>query len=203
MKTWFTADWHLGEDRFQIMQRPGFKDAQDMIDHFVEQHNNLVNEDDLVYVVGDAVNQKTPEYLEQVDRFNGNKVLVRGNHDRVFTDEKLSDYFGTIVDEGDGASLSLDDLDLWITHYPSLAQNDRWNIVGHIHSAWKFQLNSINVGVDANHYRPTSMDDILFYINAITNFYDQDVWAAYGEANSIYKNSRGAKGTYWENNQCK
>jgi len=32
MKRWITADWHLGEDRFAIMQRP-FKEQREMIEH--------------------------------------------------------------------------------------------------------------------------------------------------------------------------
>ena len=28
-ENWITADWHLGEDRFKLMQRFGFTDAQD------------------------------------------------------------------------------------------------------------------------------------------------------------------------------
>jgi len=60
METWITADWHLGEDRFKIMNRP-FSTAQEMVDTLVENHNKLVDPDDLVYMVGDVVYQKTPK----------------------------------------------------------------------------------------------------------------------------------------------
>jgi hypothetical protein len=34
--------------------------------------------------------------------FNGKKTLVRGNHDRVFSDDDLKPYFHTIIPDGGG-----------------------------------------------------------------------------------------------------
>lgn len=196
-KRFITADWHLGENRFQIMQRHGFTDAQDMVDHLVKVHNEIVSSNDEVLIVGDIVNQKTPQYLEQVSRFNGYKVLFRGNHDRVFTDEQLEPYFERIVPEGEGEYFKVGELNCFVTHYPTQAKKDTFNLVGHIHSAWKFQLNMVNVGVDANHYKPHNLDeDIPFYFDAISKFYDRDVWCAYLDVNKEYCESRGSKGRY-------
>lgn len=196
MKTFITSDWHLGEDRFQIMQRSGFKDAQHMVDEFVRLHNELVEPDDEVWVVGDVVNQSTPEFLEQVSRFNGDKTLFRGNHDRVFTDEQLSEYFVEIIPEGDGRVVSVDGLDCFVTHYPTSGVNDAFNLVGHIHSAWKVQKNMLNIGVDVNHYRPFNLfDDIPFLYNAICNFYDNDVWVSGHHINQF--DDRGKSGCYF------
>lgn len=196
MRRWITADWHLGEDRFGIMQRAGFTDAQHMVDEFVRLHNELVAPEDLVYVVGDAVNLKTPEFLSQVAKFNGKKILFRGNHDRPFTDEQLKEVFTEIVPEGDGMEISIDALQCWLTHYPTQSRPDRFNLVGHIHSTWKVQLNMLNVGVDCNHYRPHNVDkDVPFFYRAICQFYDQDVWVADHAANTPYK-ARGKSGRY-------
>jgi calcineurin-like phosphoesterase family protein len=197
MKRWVTADWHLGEDRWKIMQRPGFKDAQDMVDQLVAAHNALVSEGDLVLVVGDAVNLNTPEFLEQVSRFNGNKVLFRGNHDRDFSDEDLAPYFENVIPEGEGRVYETPEHRFWVTHYPTQARHDMFNLVGHIHGAWKFQLNAINVGVDANHWQPHDLDeDIPFFVRAISSFYDEDVWTAYHESNLRHLNVRGKAGRY-------
>ena len=134
MKRWITADWHLGEDRFAIMQRP-FKQAHEMIDCLIKNHNELVAPEDLVYVVGDAVYQKSPQDIKFIDHFNG---------------------------------------------------------------AWKYQLNMFNVGVDANHFIPHNLDEVVpFAFKACTEFYDDDVWAAYNEANSQFVGKRGKKGSYF------
>lgn len=198
MNTWLVADWHLGEDRFEIMQRP-FTDAQEHIDVMVKNHNDLVEPDDRVYVNGDVLYQKADPavYLQQIARFNGRKILLRGNHDRPFSDEMFAPYFEKIHAEGEGVDVELDGVPCHLVHYPSLAIKERFNIVGHIHSAWKFQLNSLNVGVDANHFRPVNANKIGFFLKAISEFYDLDVWTAYLGANQSHWETRGKKSNYF------
>lgn len=207
MKRFITADWHLGEERFKIMQRPGFEIPLDMINELVRIHNEIVTPDDLVYVVGDAVCSQKPRFIPSIGRFNGKKILIRGNHDRSYTDEELKPYFEQIIPEGDGVMVEVKHrktmMKCWITHYPSRAKLDcDINLVGHVHSAWKFQLHMINVGIDANHYRPHNLDeDIPFYLDVITDHYDEDVWAAYMQVNQTFKNRRGKSGNYFQGNK--
>jgi calcineurin-like phosphoesterase family protein len=198
MSKFLVADLHLGEDRWDLMGRP-FTDVQEHVDVMVRNHNSIVSPDDVVYVVGDALYQKAdPEvFLPQIARFNGRKILCRGNHDRPFTDAQFSPYFDEIHAEGEGIAVNLGGLECWIQHYPSLASADVFNIVGHVHGAWKFQLNSLNVGVDANHFYPTPEAKIPFFLKAITEFYDNDVWAAYAYANQAYIANRGKKSNYF------
>lgn len=195
-KTWLTADWHLGENRFELMSRP-FKSVDEHINHLVEKHNSVVDIDDEVIVVGDAVYGKAPECVEHISRFNGKKTLIRGNHDRTISDEKYSKYFDIIIGEGDGISVSYQGIPCWLTHYPSLGKPDAFNLVGHVHAAWKYQLNMFNVGVDVNHFYPVSADKISFHFDAITQFYDGDVWIAYSDINSTYYGVRGKKTYYF------
>ncbi len=195
-KTWLTADWHLGEDRFEIMQRP-FDTAEAHFERIMWEHNWRVGGTDLVYVVGDACYQKAPQFLEKVNRLNGRKILLRGNHDRVFTDEQLAPYFEKIIPEGESLQLEVQGIPCSLNHYPSLADPDRFNLVGHIHGAWKFQLNALNVGVDVHHFRPVNLDQIPFYLKAISEYYDDDVWSAYLPANAKYVGQRGKKGNYF------
>jgi calcineurin-like phosphoesterase family protein len=196
-KTFLTADWHLGEDRFKIMARP-FTTAQEMIDFLVARHNAIVSPEDTVLVVGDVCYQKAPQFLPEVARFNGRKILFRGNHDRVFTDEQLAPYFAEIVPEGDGREYDINGLKCWVTHYPTTGRPDLFNLVGHIHAAWKFQVNMLNVGVDVNHFRPYAMSDVPGAFEAICKFYDKDVWVAYEDVNARHKDARGAKTAYFK-----
>lgn len=201
MKRWITADWHLGEDRFAIMQRP-FKTQEEMVETLIQRHNALVAPDDLVYMVGDVCYQKTPEFLPVVERFNGQKILFRGNHDRGITDDQFRKFFKQIVPEGGAMELEVPDgtgtIKCHVTHYPSRSVPDKFNLVGHIHGAWKYQLNMLNVGVDANHFTPHNLDEAIpFFLKAITEFYDDDVWVAYHAANHPYIGKRGKKGVYF------
>lgn len=212
MGTWITADWHLGEDRFKIMQRP-FTSPEEMVSTLIKKHNDVVMPDDIVIVNGDVCYQKTPEWLPRVAEFNGIKTLIRGNHDRVFSDADLAPYFQTIIPEGDGLQVTSietgtaiygnpegdmpgSEIPLWVTHYPGRAKETHFNLVGHIHGAWKYQMNSLNVGVDVHSYTPMNLKEVPFFFQAITKFYDDDVWAAYNIANEKYRTTRGVRGSY-------
>lgn len=196
MQTWLYADSHLGESRFELMGRP-FTSQLNMCNVLKNNYNKVVAEDDLVLWVGDVVYQKTPEFLLNVQTFNGRKILFRGNHDAVFTDEQLEPYFEEIIPEGEGRQYKFCDIDCWVTHYPTRGRQDMFNLVGHIHSAWKYQLNMLNVGVDVHHFQPVNTNSIGFHHKAITEFYDDDVWVAYNEINSSYVGVRGKKGSYY------
>jgi calcineurin-like phosphoesterase family protein len=196
MNTWITADWHLGETRMELMGRPFVSDI-DMITYLKSVHNSRVKPDDTVIVNGDVCYQKTPEALPLVAQFNGRKILVRGNHDRVFTDEQLQPYFYKIYGDGKGFYRTIEGIPCYITHYPTEGTPNAFNLVGHIHSAWKYQLNMFNVGVDVNHFRPVNINRIPFHLKAISEFYDQDVWVAYDDINTPFIGKRGKRGTYF------
>lgn len=196
MAVFLTADWHLGEDRFELMGRP-FQTVDQMVNTLIANHNTVVAKDDIVYMVGDVCYQKTPEFLDRVALFNGKKTLIRGNHDRGITDEQFKKYFKVIVPEGMGLDLEIDGIKCYVTHYPTHGKQDRFNLVGHIHAAWKYQLNSLNIGVDVHNFRPVNLNTIPFHYKAVCEFYDDDVWVGYDPINFIYKNKRGKKGSYF------
>lgn len=194
-KLWVSSDYHLGESRFELMGRP-FKTVKEHINCIVDNHNAVVGVDDDVIVNGDVCYQNSPEYLPCVKWMNGRKILIRGNHDRVFTDEQLKPYFQKIVAEGDGIEIDIEGIPCFITHYPTCGRVDRFNLVGHIHAAFKYQLNMLNVGVDVNHFRPVALDRIPFHYKAICEFYDEDVWVGNNPINSEYIGKRGKVGRY-------
>ena len=199
-KKWITADFHLGDDRMEILGRP-FGSADEMVEKLVKLHNSVVKPDDYVIVAGDICYKKTPEFLEVISNFNGIKTLVRGNHDVVFSDKELKKYFEVVVPDGGGIKVSVkdgeDDIECYVTHYPTTGMEDRFNLVGHVHAAWKYQLNSFNIGIDANHFLPVDFDTIPFHLKAITEFYDDDVWVAYNKINEKFRGVRGKHGTYF------
>jgi calcineurin-like phosphoesterase family protein len=195
MNTWLVSDWHCGEDRFEIMGRP-FKTQDEMVDTLIKNHNELVAKDDCVIVVGDVCYQKYPEFLNRVSLFNGRKKLIRGNHDRVITDEQFLEYFEEVIPEGEGIELEIEGIKCYANHYPTRGRVDRFNLTGHVHGAWRYQLNTLNVCVDVHNYRPVNLNKIPFHLKAISEYYDEDVWVAYREMNSEYRGKRGKKGSY-------
>lgn len=203
MAIFAVSDWHLGETRLDLLCRP-FVDAEEQTMKLVINHNSVVDKDDYVYVLGDIIRNKDyKSYLPFVKRFNGHKILVRGNHDRAMSDEILSEYFDLIIPEGEGVELRIDPegqepVFCLMNHYPTLARPDRFNLVGHIHGAWKVQLNMLNVSVDVHHFYPVNLDRVPWYVTAISEFYDEDVWVADLPANADWKATRGKKTRYFE-----
>lgn len=201
MATFLTADWHLGEDRLQLLGRP-FTTTEEMNETMIRLHNELVAPDDEVFMLGDVIATQEHnggrEYLPLVERFNGRKTLFRGNQEFRFSDAELLEYFERVIPEGDGLELDYDGLELYLTHYPSRGRADRFNLVGHIHSSWKVQLNMLNVGVDVHHFRPVPLERVRFFYDAVSSFYDEDVWVGYHDLNARYRGLRGKPRTYFE-----
>jgi calcineurin-like phosphoesterase family protein len=64
--------------------------AEEMDEHLVKVYNERVKPTDKIYFLGDAViNRKA---LKTLGRLNGDKVLIRGNHD-IFRDDEYREYF--------------------------------------------------------------------------------------------------------------
>lgn len=196
MAKFITSDLHLGEERMAILGRP-FRDAHECIDAMIRNHNAIVSPDDEVIVAGDVCYQNALNWLPRIAEFNGHKTLVRGNHDRGFTDADLAPYFETVVSDGGGLVVDHGGQRYNITHYPTQGVQNLFNLVGHVHGAWKVQKNMLNVGVDVHHFRPVNMDDIPFWTKAINEFYDEDVWVSYWPVNMVWRDKRGKKGTYF------
>lgn len=102
-----------------MLGRP-FKTRDDMVWSLIENHNELVDENDLTYFLGDICWGKAPDYLKYVGKMSGRKILLRGNHDRVFTDEELLEYFDKVYPEGVGVEIESFGNKYLLNHYPTL-----------------------------------------------------------------------------------
>ena len=69
-----------------------------------------------------------------------------------------------------------DNLIINFCHKPTDANPEYFNIFGHVHGLSKVKKFGLNVGMDTNFFRLYSLDDVLFFKNAIENFYDDDVF---------------------------
>ncbi len=100
-----------------------------MNEYMVYQHNRTVGPKDKVYFLGDVTMSRNTIGLQILSRMNGEKVLIKGNHDLASASAYLA-YFKDIR-----GSHQLDGM--LLTHIPihpeSLA---RWkvNVHGHLHA---------------------------------------------------------------------
>lgn len=106
-----------------------FEDVNHMNEYMVMQHNRVVQPCDKVYFLGDVTMGKNAKALEIIGRMNGEKILIKGNHDlapaRVYL-EHFKDIRGTYQLDG-----------MLLSHIPVHSQSlSRWkcNIHGHLHA---------------------------------------------------------------------
>lgn len=97
METWIISDHHFGHtNSWQLFKKADgsplrpFSSTEEMNETMIENHNRVVGPHDKVIFLGDLVINK--KYLHLVDRLNGKKKLILGNHD-IFPSAEYSKYF--------------------------------------------------------------------------------------------------------------
>lgn len=185
MAIWFTSDHHFGHANIiKYCDRP-FNDTHEMNMALEAAWNRVVGEDDLVYYLGDfAMNVRLVPFL--VQRLNGSKILVPGNHDKCWQKKDASNrWVKHYVDAGfqsveqsmrleiAGQSVSLNhlpyrnDADPQQRYFQQRPIDDGgWLIHGHVHNRWKVSGRQINVSVEMWDFEPVSLDCITRIIGA-------------------------------------
>ena len=90
MNMWITSDTHFGHNKEFIYKARGFNSLYDMEEYIIQDWNSKVQDDDIVYHLGDfALGMDEHRLNNIISRLKGTIYLVRGNHD---TDNKLKFY---------------------------------------------------------------------------------------------------------------
>lgn len=126
-KVYLIGDLHLGHDKIlHFSPMRGGTTTEEHDKWIIDQWNSVVTKRDTVWVLGDVAFSAEALHLK-VGQLKGNKILVRGNHDRQDTKEYMryfSHIYGIVKKNG-----------FWITHAPVHPQELRGkrNIHGHVH----------------------------------------------------------------------
>lgn len=168
----FASDHHFHHQNILTFKRDDgtplrdFHDIDHMNEVIVQQHNIVVRPNDKVYFLGDVVMSKKAYTLEILRRMNGEKVLIKGNHDQCKPEAYL-EYFKDIrgSHQFDG---------LIMTHIPIHSESlARWglNVHGHLHyNVVKLPLSQLpdrryfNVSMERINYTPISLEEIKKHV---------------------------------------
>ena len=131
---WLASDHHFGHEKTcTVFKRADgsplrpFSSAEEMDEVMIKRHNERVKPNDKCYFLGDvAINRKS---LKTLARLNGDKVLIRGNHD-IFRDTEYREYFREIRAYHIMNGMILSHIPI---HHDSLARFGT-NIHGHLHA---------------------------------------------------------------------
>lgn len=183
--TWLVSDTHFGHEKTcsEFKREDGsplrpFSCAEEMDEFMVKEWNERVGPHDKVYHLGDvAIARKS---ISTMSRLNGDKVLIRGNHD-IF---ELSDYTKYFRDVR--AYHVIKHHGIVMSHVPIHLQSlERWkcNVHGHLHANEVTTFNAypgngtkpdsryLNVCVEHTGYAPILFDDVLKRINQRQDLY--------------------------------
>lgn len=123
----FIADLHFSH--YNMAVRRGFSSIEEHDEHIIEKWNSVVKKNDVTYILGDITLEKSAPY-HLINRLNGIKHVVLGNHDRRQDVNKLLEY----VDSVAGMVQYKNNI---LTHCPihpmELVHRFSTNIHGHIH----------------------------------------------------------------------
>ena len=161
-KVYFTSDLHFGDDRICIRFR-GMTSEQNG-EFIVHNWNKIITKKDTVYILGDFSTENPKVIKEYLNKLNGVKVLIGGNHD----DKKCCKEF---ADLGITVMGCLEYKGFICTHIPihPLEVNFfKGNIHGHLHTFGKTKLEDnryYNVASEFHNFSPVLFSDIEEYFN--------------------------------------
>lgn len=174
MAVFFTADTHFNHDNvIQYSSRP-FSSIEEMTERLIANWNDRVLPGDTVFHLGDFALSWGSKHNGVVsgilDRLNGQKWLIRGNHDRKDVEGcwqwvKVLDYHEIKLDRGGEHKQRI-----VLCHYAMRVWNQMhrgaWMLHGHSHGNLSDIGGKImDVGVDCCGYRPVSADEVADFMN--------------------------------------
>lgn len=174
MKTFITSDLHFGHKnimKFCPQTRERFRDdVAYMNNAMVEEWNNKVSTDDLVYILGDVAFMSGSDAGRIMNRLNGTKILIEGNHDRkTLLDATFRNSFAEVHKYLD---IAYDGHKIVMFHYP-IAEWDQMHrgalhFHGHLHGGTSGleQYRAFDVGMDSTGEICVTME---YAINRIKN----------------------------------
>lgn len=163
METYFTSDTHLWHKNILSFENRPFNSTEEMTEKMIENWNKQVNNNDIVYHLGDLSLGNYSKTEDALKRLKGKIILIKGNHDHDKHYKKINQQ-GLLHEYHEiGISLKYQKHQMWLTHYPFEigVRPRKWSIHGHIHGEESSYRNQINVGVDSPHFKHKPFGELI------------------------------------------
>lgn len=180
----FTSDSHYGHSNIIWMCKRPYTNVEEMNRKLIENWNNVVKPDDLVFHLGDFAFGGQPLWRSIREQLNGNIILIKGNHDDRNLKNGCKVLFNGVYDQ---VKFYIENRCIYLNHYPFLCYGGSYRseedavfqLFGHVHSGpnstgldndrlkmlFPYQY---DVGVDNNNYTPVSWKQIKEIIHEQT-----------------------------------
>lgn len=139
-KIFYISDLHFSHKNILKYDcRPWFN-TEEMNKELINNWNSVVTKDDIVYILGDMFWCGLEESLAILDQLNGEKVLVKGNHDKC-NDNRFRARFMQIVDY---IEIKDNNRDVVLCHYPIPCFKNHfygwYHLYGHVHTSFEANM---------------------------------------------------------------
>lgn len=157
--SWFISDYHFYHKNVLTYENRPFSDIKEHNQYIIDVNNSLVKENDNLYILGDV--SFIESGVKLLEKLNGNKVLILGNHDKPkFTNLYLK-YCSKVVSTLNYRNYLLSHIPI----HPDSLGRYKGNIHGHLHSKILNDFRYLNVSVEQYNYHPISFEQIKNELN--------------------------------------
>lgn len=156
--TYFIADTHFGDDNIRRYENRPYKTAAETDKALIENWNSAVSCEDMVYVLGDFGGDGSEK--EILSKLNGEKYLIKGNHDVRSNEYYRNAGFKEVYD------LPVLFRGFWILSHDAVYVNRNMpyaNLFGHVHNnpiVRDYSSQHFCVSVERIHYTPILFEEI-------------------------------------------
>ena len=164
---YYISDCHFFHQNVLHLANRPYSTVEEMNEDIILRWNARITNDDDVYILGDMFFRfdDIQQVKDILNRLNGKKHLIKGNHDRFLKQIRWQDYFESFdlykeIADGDRFVI--------LFHYPI----EEWNgfyrnsymVYGHVHDNFtnvKYHPRKLNAGVEVNNYEPKTLDELI------------------------------------------
>lgn len=147
----FTSDNHFFHKNINKLQRDtrgGYNTLEELHKAMADVWNSTVSPEDEVYMLGDFSFAKWCLTESVLEKLNGIKTIILGNHDHWVTKYSYS-YFKEITHYKE---ITIDKKKVVLFHYPIVEWNGMhhgsFHLYGHVHGSYTHPGKALDVGID-------------------------------------------------------
>ena len=145
-------DTHLGHENIKkYCNRP------DNFEKIIEKNwNEIVDKNDTVIHLGDISFQE--DWVKKLGSWNGRKILIRGNHDKMPQESYMDCGFTAVLEE---MVVEVDKILMLFSHRPKFNHDCDINIHGHQHNLAVYDETRLYLPLSIEHmgYKPLAVDE--------------------------------------------
>ena len=137
----YIADLHFDDENIIAYDNRPFSSVTEMNETMIERWNRVVHSNDLTWILGDFCTGGKENWASVLDRLNGRKALIIGNHDARAAVEQLRDRF---EDAADYREITDGERRVVLCHYPIPNFRDHYfswvHLYGHVHTGFEANI---------------------------------------------------------------